>query len=531
MSTKVAGIDVHKKVLMVVVHGPGAAEQERGKFGTTTQQLRQLAAWLRERHVEEAVMESTAQYWKPVWYELEPHIRLHLAQAYSNRAPRGRKHDFKDAERLVRRLIAKELILSFVPDGEQRIWRNMTRMKLQLVRDRVRLHSQIECLLEEMRIKLSVVVSDLLGLSGLRILDSLAKGETDAKSLASLGDDRLKCTEEQLIEALTGSSHPLHRQMLGLKLERLRLIDDQIAKLNSLIAEAMTPHQDTVVRLAEVPGLGIDSAQQVIAEVGPTAATFPSAAELTSWVGTCPGKEESAEENSSSRSAKGNKYMRRVSTRLPMLLREAKAPTSRLSSGVSCRASVINQLSGQSRIVYAAWSGRFSMRESATSSKVLSQNPSSSSIGRNTSPSNCESLATKSTSLRQTVLQHRAHRIRSVEVIFDGVGHYTTATAGRHVSRRSAHSSSCSGRQPKLRATSGLVTVSCKASPIIASTAWKSSGKSCSVQSCSHSSEQKNRSTVQQFALVRPSSLRYRSSSTRLFFKAGRFTGLVATLL
>jgi transposase len=100
--------------------------------------------------------------------------------------------------------------------------------------------------------------------------------------------------------------------MLGLKLERLQLINDQIAKLNSLIAEAMTPHQDTVVRLAEVPGLGIDSAQQVIAEVGPTAATFPSAVELTSWVGTCPGKEESAEENSSSRSAKGNKYMRRV---------------------------------------------------------------------------------------------------------------------------------------------------------------------------------------------------------------------------
>ena len=239
-------------------------------------------------------------------------MRLHLAQAFSNRAPRGRKHDFKDAERLVRRLIAKELILSFVPDGEQRIWRNLTRMKLQLVRDRVRLQSQIECLLEEMRIKLSVVVTDLLGSSGLRILHALAKGETDAKSLASLGDDRLKCSEEQLVEALTGRPHRMHGQMLALELERLRLIDEQIAKLNSLIAQAMKPHQDTVIRLAEVPGLGIDSAQQVIAEVGPTATTFPSAAEFTSWVGTCPGKKESAEENSSSRSAKGNKYMRRV---------------------------------------------------------------------------------------------------------------------------------------------------------------------------------------------------------------------------
>ena len=163
-----------------------------------------------------------------------------------------------------------------------------------------------------MRIKLLVVVTDLLGLSGLRILHALANGETDAKNLALLGDHRLKCSEEQLIEALTGSSHPMRRQMLALQLERLRLIDEQIAKLNSLIAQAMNPHQDTVIRLAEVPGLGIDSAQQIIAEVGVTASTFPSAAECTSWVGTCPGKQESAEENFSSRSAKGNKYMRRV---------------------------------------------------------------------------------------------------------------------------------------------------------------------------------------------------------------------------
>jgi len=298
MADKIAGIDVHKRVLMVVVmdaHAP-EAKPERRRFATMPSELRRLSTWLQEQGVEEAVMESTAQYWRSVWMELEPHMRLHLAQAFSNRAPRGRKHDFKDAERLVRRLIAKELILSFVPDGEQRIWRNLTRMKLQLVRDRVRLQSQIECLLEEMRIKLSAVVTDLLGSSGLRILNALANGETDAKSLALLGDDRLKCTEEQLVEALTGRSHPLHQKMLAFELERLRLLDEQIAKLNSLIAQAMKPYQDAVIRLAEVPGLGIDSAQQIIAEVGITASTFSSAAEFTSWVGTCPGKEESAEE-------------------------------------------------------------------------------------------------------------------------------------------------------------------------------------------------------------------------------------------
>lgn len=212
----------------------------------------------------------------------------------------------------MRRLIADELILSFVPSGEQRIWRSLTRMKLQLTRDRVRLQNQIECLLEEMRIKLSIVVSNLLGASGLRILHALASGETDPKKLAQLGGERLQCTEEQLVDALTGRAQPVHGAMLALQLERLQLIDQQMAQLNSMIATAMKPQQDAVIRLAEVPGLGVDSAQQIIAEVGAQASTFASAAELTSWVGTCPGKEESAEQNHSSRSAKGNKYLRRV---------------------------------------------------------------------------------------------------------------------------------------------------------------------------------------------------------------------------
>ena len=314
MSYKIAGIDVHKKVLMVVVVDASTPEErpERRRFATMPSELRRLSTWLREQGVEEAVMESTAQYWRSVWLELEPYMRLQLAQAFSNRAPRGRKHDFKDAEGLVRRLIANELILSFVPDGEQRTWRNLTRMKTQLTRDRVRLQSQMECLLEEMRIKLSIVVSDLLGVSGLRILRALAEGETDPRRLALLGDDRLRCSEEQLVDALTGRPQPMHREMLALQLERLQLIDRQIEKLNGLIAQAMKPHQETVIRLAEVPGLGVDSAQQVMAEVGVQASTFPSAAQLTSWVGTCPGKDESAEVNHSSRSAKGNKYLRRI---------------------------------------------------------------------------------------------------------------------------------------------------------------------------------------------------------------------------
>jgi len=116
--------------------------------GTLDSDLRELSEYLTAQRVQEAVMESTAQYWKPVWRRLEPHCQLYLAQAQSNRAPRGRKRDFADAERLVRRHIAGELILSFVPDPEQRMWRTIPRTKYQLTGDRVRLHNQLESLLE-----------------------------------------------------------------------------------------------------------------------------------------------------------------------------------------------------------------------------------------------------------------------------------------------------------------------------------------------------------------------------------------------
>src|SRR5437867_7445606 len=290
---KIEGIDVHKKVLMVVVIDASTPQEKpwRRRFTTMPSELHRLLIWLQEQGVEEAVMESTAQYWRSVWLELEPHMSL--AQAFSSRAWRGRKHDFKGAERLVRRLMADELVLSFVRKGEQRIWRSLTRMRVQLTRDRVRLQNQMECLLEEMRIKLSIVVSNLLGASGLRILHALAQGETDPKRLAELGDERLHCTEEQLVDALTGRVQPMHRGMLALQLQRLQLIDQQMAQLN-MIAQAMKSHQDAVIRLAEVPGLGVDSAQQIIAEVGVQASTFSSAAELTAWGGTWLGKGEGA---------------------------------------------------------------------------------------------------------------------------------------------------------------------------------------------------------------------------------------------
>ena len=332
MPYRIAGIDVHKKMLAVVVSDVEVHDEyqfERCRFNSTPDHLRLLAEWLIERDVEEVVMESTAQYWKPVWAALERYWRpicqkrknagrssgtLHLAQAQSNRGRRGRKKDFPDAERLVKRLVADELVLSFVPDTEQRLWRTVTRRKHQLTRNRVRLQNQLESLLEECHIKLSSLVSDLFGVSARRMLKALADGETAPAALADLADQRLRATPAQLEDALGACTelNPVYRRLLRLVLEELQFIEQQMAQLDQEIASLLTQHQDAVKRLAEVPGLGVDSAQQIIAEVGATAATFPKDKNLVSWVGACPGDEESAGVSRSHRSPKGNRNMRRL---------------------------------------------------------------------------------------------------------------------------------------------------------------------------------------------------------------------------
>lgn len=332
MPYRIAGIDVHKKMLAVVVADVELDEEyrfERLKVGTSPAELRTLADWLVQREVEEVVMESTAQYWRPVWEALELHWRpkrraregatpvsgtLHLAQAQSNRGAGGRKKDLPDAERLVKRLVAQELTLSFVPDAEQRLWRTVMRRKYQVTRNRVQLHSRLEALLEEAHLKLSRLVSDLLGTSARRMLQALADGETDPAMLAALADSRLRATPAQLCNAFGACTdlHPVYRRLVKLTLEELRLIEEHLGQLAQQMADLLSHHHDAVHRLAEVPGLGVDSAQQIIAEVGATAATFPSAKHLASWMGACPGTEESAGKNYSHRCPKGNRQMRRV---------------------------------------------------------------------------------------------------------------------------------------------------------------------------------------------------------------------------
>ena len=161
---------------------------------------------------------------------------------------------------------------------------------------------------------MSSLVSDLLGASARRMLKALAEGETSPAALAALADRKLRATPEQLCDALGACTelNPVYRRLLKMMLEELQLIDEQIGQLDQEMASLLSQHQDAVQRLAEVPGLGVDSAQQIIAEVGAAAATFPSAKQLSSWVGACPGDEESAGVNYSHRSPKGNRNMRRI---------------------------------------------------------------------------------------------------------------------------------------------------------------------------------------------------------------------------
>jgi len=332
MPYKIAGIDVHKRMLHVVVSDvevDGEYEFTRRIFGSSPEGLRSLAAWLMEHQVEEVVMESTAQYWKPVWGALERCWKpicqkregalatsgtLHLAQALSNRGRRGRKKDFRDAERLVKRLVANELILSFVPDAQQRLWRTVMRTKYQLTRNRVQLRNRLEALLEEAHIKLSSLVSDLLGVSARRMLKAIAEGETDPAALAALAHERLRAKPEQIRDVLgvCQELHPVYRRLIQMALDESASIDKRIDRLEQEMADLLRLHEDQVQRLAEVPGLGVDSAQQIIAEAGATAATFPSEKHLASWVGACPGDEESAQVNYSRRSPQGNHHMRRI---------------------------------------------------------------------------------------------------------------------------------------------------------------------------------------------------------------------------
>lgn len=224
----------------------------------------------------------------------------------------GRKTDYADATRLVKRLSSDDLKLSFVPDGEQRDWRALTRTRVEYGRDIIRWRNRIEGILEEGGIKISSFLSDILGVSGRRMLRHLVVGDRDAQELAALGVGRLSASREELAEALDGRLRASHRLLLEQHLDHIESLERQIRQIDQALDHALAAQRDAIARICEVPGIAANSAQQILAEIGPAAASFPSSPQLASWVGVCPGREESAGVSRSDASAKGNRSMRRI---------------------------------------------------------------------------------------------------------------------------------------------------------------------------------------------------------------------------
>jgi transposase len=312
MPSRVAGIDVHKKVLMVVIRESGeeSAPEKRRKFITTRSGLAELAGWLGQEQVDSVVMESTAQYWWPVWLELEPQCRMYLAQARSNAAPHGRKTDFGDARRLSRRFFSQDLRYSFVPAPEQRGWRRLTRTWKSLGEQIVEIRNEIEAMLEEGQVKLSSYLSDLIGKTGRRMLRALANGTTDPMVIAELKDRRIRASTEELMDALNGKLGEAHRLILRQHLDRIEVIERQRLELEQHLMAETAAQVEIIQRLCAVPGINVMAAYHILAEIGPEANAFPSARQLASWAGVCPGRNESAEVSRSDRCAKGNRFVR-----------------------------------------------------------------------------------------------------------------------------------------------------------------------------------------------------------------------------
>jgi transposase len=309
-----AGLDVHSDSVVACARLTvrTKASHEVRRFSTTTRDLLELGDWLAAQGITHVAMEATGVYWKPIWHILEGRFELVLANAAHIRNVPGRKSDVNDAV-WISDLLAHGLIrASFVPPAQIQDVRDLTRTRTQLAREIAQHTQRIQKTLENANIKLTSVISDIVGTSGRRILKAMIAGETNPAKLAELGSTRLKCPRAELIAALDGRVTAHHRFLIAHHLGLVEDLERHIAVFDARIDELLAPSRDAIARLITIPGVSTASAQVFLAEIGTDMTPFPTAGHLLSWAGLVPRLDESAGKRRSTRVRKGAPWLKPV---------------------------------------------------------------------------------------------------------------------------------------------------------------------------------------------------------------------------
>lgn len=309
------GLDIHKDTIVAcvqVMKEGGGKDIRKREFPAHLKGLEQLRWWLMASKVESVAMESTGVYWKPVWHVLEGRFPLVLANPYHMKNIPGRKTDQKDAEWIADLHAHGLLKSSFVPRAEVQELRDLTRLRVKLKEEYNRIHNRIHKVLEDANIKLDMVASDVLGLTGRLIVRALVAGEQRVEWLADKAQGSLRERRAELRVVLRGRVTEHHRYLLRELMQEVETVERRIAGLEQRLAEKMQPFQPQIERLMTIPGVDLIVAWTLIAELGPDMTVFSDADRAASWAGLVPGSFESAGKRKSSRTRKGNRWLRRM---------------------------------------------------------------------------------------------------------------------------------------------------------------------------------------------------------------------------
>ncbi len=309
------GLDVHKKdvkACVLLTHPDGTTTSQVRTFSTMTDGLLALADWLRGLAVIPVAMESTGVYWRPVYNILEADCQVLLVNAQHIKAVPGRKTDVKDSEWLADLLRHGLLTPSFIPPAPIRELRDLTRYRKTLIGERAQEANRLQKVLETANIKLAMVATNVLGVSGRQMLMALLDGEQDAEALAELARGRLREKLPLLRRALVGRIQPYHLILIERILAHIDFLEESLLALQQEVDRCLVPFAQAVALLTTIPGVNERAASTIVAEIGTNMAQFPTAAHLASWAGVCPGNRESGGKRKSGKPREGNHWLKAV---------------------------------------------------------------------------------------------------------------------------------------------------------------------------------------------------------------------------